>query len=97
LLEARLDHNAFVSPIESDLFEGNHDGWNAYIAQLQEKVTWFGKGRPKAESPARKKPPVAAIEQEGLVERSANVSPHAGQAAPEVKTIWPWPKRDLRS
>jgi hypothetical protein len=97
LLTTELDRNAFVSTTESDLFEGNPDGWNAYVAHLREKVTWFGKGGPKAEKLARKKPPVAVAEEASPAEPSADVSPHVGQTAPEVKTTWPWPKRDWSS
>lgn len=97
LLETNLDRNAFVSTIEHALFEGNPDGWKAYVAHLQKRVAWFGKGLQKAESGARKKPALAVPEEAGPAEPSARATPHTGQPAPELKTSWPWPRRDLPS
>jgi hypothetical protein len=90
LLETKLDHNAFLSTIENDLFAGNPDGWNAYVAHLRKRVAWFGKGLPKAGSGARKKSAVAVPDYAGPAEPSAGVERHTGQAATQVKTTWPY-------
>ena len=36
--------------VQHDLFEGNPNGWNAYVAELQKKVAWFGEGKSKSDT-----------------------------------------------
>jgi hypothetical protein len=97
LLETELDRNALVSTVEKDLFEGNPDGWNAYVTHLRKKVAWFGKSLSKTGGHARNKRTLVAPVEEGPAEPSDGATPDTEQVAPKVKTTWPWPRRDAPS
>ena len=97
LLETELDRNALVSTVENDLFEGNPDGRNAYVTHVRKRVAWFGNSLPKTGSHAGKKPALAAPVEPGAAEPSAGATLHTEQAAPKVKTTWPWPRRNSQS
>jgi hypothetical protein len=43
LLEEPLNHRALAAMVQQDLFEGNPDGWNAYVAELQKKSRGLGR------------------------------------------------------
>ena len=47
LLETELDHKALASAVQHKLFDGNPDGWKAYVEHVQKKVAWFGAGLPR--------------------------------------------------
>jgi hypothetical protein len=47
LLEEQLNRLALASTVQHDLFEGNPEGWKAYVTQLRKKVKWFGTDLPK--------------------------------------------------
>lgn len=82
LLEAKLDREALHSTVRDQLFDGNPDGWTAYIGQVQKKVAWFGAG-------------VSPTEKHTLAEASRDVADKTAPVA-DVKTRnekkgWPWP------
>ena len=37
LLEAKLNRHALASTVQHDVFDGNPDGWKAYVAHMQQK------------------------------------------------------------
>jgi hypothetical protein len=71
LLEAELNRNALASTIQHDFFDGNPDGWRAYVAHIQKKVKWFGTGLPEMKSGTTKEPAqaVGACKTDGSVGR----------------------------
>jgi hypothetical protein len=87
LLDTELNRKALASTVQHELFDGNPDGWNAYVGHLQKKVAWFGEGLArKADDAADARlhdaagtiPPVAA-------------APSDEQNAPQARRGWPWP------
>lgn len=42
LLDTELNRKALASTVQHELFDGNPDGWNAYVGHLRKKVAWFG-------------------------------------------------------
>ena len=92
LLEAELNHKALASTVQHDLFDGNPDGWNAYVAHMQKKVGWFGTGLPKMKSGASEEPAPVAANDASPVETSVEAAPPAEWDAPDEKKGWPWPQ-----
>ncbi|AUT75582.1 hypothetical protein C2L64_45265 [Paraburkholderia hospita] len=92
LLESELNRNAQASTVQHDLFDGNPDGWKAYVAHMQKKVKWFGTGLPKIKKGASDEPSHAAVEEASPVEVSVVVAPSVEWDAPDEKKGWPWPQ-----
>jgi hypothetical protein len=38
LLDTELNRNVLTSTVQHDLFDGNPEGWSAYVAHMQKKV-----------------------------------------------------------
>ncbi|CAD6522130.1 hypothetical protein LMG28727_01731 [Paraburkholderia kirstenboschensis] len=87
LLNTELNRKALASTVQHELFDGNLDGWSAYVAQIQKKVKWFGTGLPKT------KPNVADERGHDTAEEVTPVgaTPSAGRNAPGARKGWPWP------
>lgn len=82
LLEAKLDREALHSSVHDQLFDGNPDGWTAYVDLVQKKVTWFGAA-------------VSTTKKHTLAEASRDIADKTAPVA-DVKTGnekkgWPWP------
>ncbi|TDN66806.1 hypothetical protein [Paraburkholderia sp. BL10I2N1] len=92
LLEMELNQNALASTVQHDLFDGNPDGWNAYVAHIQKKVKWFGTGLPKMKGDASAEPTHDAAEEASPVEASVEAAPPAEWDVPDEKKGWPWPQ-----
>ena len=93
LLETELNRNALASTVQHDLFDGNPDGWNAYVAHMQEKVGWFGTGLPEMKQRNADEPlHVAADMDTSPAEASVEAAPLAEWDAPDEKRGWPWPQ-----
>ncbi|MBP0594050.1 hypothetical protein J8I87_31120 [Paraburkholderia sp. LEh10] len=93
LLEVELNRTALASTVQHDLFEGNPDGWKAYVAYMHEKVAWFGTGLPKMKkSTAGESPRTAAAMDASPAEASVEAAPIGEWDAPDDKTGWPWPQ-----
>jgi hypothetical protein len=90
LLEEPLNHRALAAMVQHDLFEGNPDGWNAYVAELQKKVTWFGAELPKMKKESKPREAHNAREEPNPVE--ASVAPAAEWGTSDEKRGWPWPQ-----
>jgi hypothetical protein len=41
-LDTELNRNLLAPTVQHDLFDGNRDGWKAYLAHMQKKVKWYG-------------------------------------------------------
>jgi hypothetical protein len=94
LLESELDRKALVSPVQHDLFDGNPDGWKAYVAHLQKKVKWFATGLrlPERKSGTREEPAQAVVEDASPTEMSVVAAPSVEWVPPDEKKGWPWPQ-----
>jgi hypothetical protein len=93
LLEEPLNHRALAAMVQHDLFEGNPDGWNAYVAELQKKVTWFGAELPKMKKESKPREAHNAREEPNPVEASvAPAGPAAEWGTSDEKRGWPWPQ-----
>jgi hypothetical protein len=89
LLEEPLNHRALAATVQRDLFEGNPDGWNAYVAELQKKVTWFGTELPKMKKSKPRQAHNAGNEPNPV---EASIAPAAEWGASDEKRGWPWPQ-----
>ena len=76
--------------VQHDLFEGNPDGWNAYVAELQKKVTRFGAELPKMKKESKPREAHNTREEPNPVEASVAPAPEWG--ASDEKRGWPWPQ-----
>ncbi|SIT38101.1 conserved hypothetical protein [Paraburkholderia piptadeniae] len=92
LLETELNRAALASTVQHDLFDGNPDGWKAYVAHMQKKVEWFGTGLPEMQSGAPDEPAYVADKDASPVEVSVEAAPPAEWDAPDEKKGWPWPQ-----
>jgi hypothetical protein len=92
LLESELNRKALASTVQHDLFDGNPDGWKAYVAHVQKKVKWFGTGLPDMKPGASAAPTHDATEEASPVEASVVAAPLAEWDAPDEKKGWPWPQ-----
>jgi hypothetical protein len=87
LLDTELNRKALASTVQHELFDGNPDGWNAYVRHLQKKVAWFGDGLAgKADDAGAERLHDAA----GTI-ASAAASPSDESNAPQARRGWPWP------
>ena len=96
LLETELDHKAFASGVQHNLFDGNPDGWTAYVAHVQKKVAWFGTGLPRMKSGARDEAAPASGEATPA-EPPAAATLLAEETESGERKSWPWPSRGSTS
>ena len=92
LLEAELNRNGLASSVQHTLFDGNPDGWKAYVAHVQKTVKWFGTGLPTMKASALAEPANDAAKDATPVIASDVVTLPAGSDAPVEKKGWPWPE-----
>jgi hypothetical protein len=92
LLEAEPNRNALASTVQHDLFDGNPDGWKTYVADMQEKVKWFGTGSPEMKKRNADEQPLAAEMDTSLAEASVEEASLAEWDEPDDKRGWPWPQ-----
>jgi len=87
LLDIKLNREALAATVQHELFDGNPDGWNAYVAHIQKKVTWFGAGLQEM------KPNALDERRHNTAEEVTPVraTPSAGRNAPGARKGWPWP------
>jgi hypothetical protein len=97
LLEAELDRDALASTVLRNLFDGNPDGWNAYISHVQKKVKWFGAGLSSSRKEALAESPRDAAKEAGSLEAPASAAPAGDVAASKEKRGWPWPEPKSKS
>ena len=93
LLEEQLNRRALASTVQHDLFEGNPNGWKAYVTLLQKKVKWFGVDLPKMKRDL--KPEAgrnASLEASPVESSSAPVESVAEWGPSDEKRGWPWPQ-----
>jgi hypothetical protein len=93
LLDAELNRKALASTIQHDLFDGNPDGWSAYVAHIRKKVKWFGTGLPEMKRDAGAEPFHEAEGQAG----PAEVAPSRERNAPGEQKGWPWPEAKTKA
>ncbi|HKR39073.1 MAG TPA: hypothetical protein VJU59_05210 [Paraburkholderia sp.] len=91
LLETKLNRKALASTVQHDVFDGNPSGWKAYVAYMQNKVSWYGSGLPEIKSSASEEPAYASADA-SPVEASVEAAPPAEWDAPDEKKGWPWPQ-----
>jgi hypothetical protein len=93
LLETDLNRAVLASTVQHDLFDGNPDGWEAYVAQMQEKIGWFGKGLPEMKKRNADEPlHVAADTDTSPAGKSVEAAPLAEWDEPNDRRGWPWPQ-----
>jgi hypothetical protein len=92
LLETELNRNALASAVQHNLFDGNPDGWKAYVAHIQKKVKWFGTGLLRMKKDTSAEPAHDVAEKASPVGRSVLATPPAEWDAPDEKKGWPWPQ-----
>ncbi|SIT51143.1 hypothetical protein BN2476_1020002 [Paraburkholderia piptadeniae] len=68
LLETDLNRKVLASTVQHDLFDGNRDGWKAYVAYMRKKVSWFGTGLPEIQCDALEETAPAAANDASPVE-----------------------------
>jgi hypothetical protein len=86
LLAPELNRKALASTVQHDLFEGNPDGWKAYVDHIQKKVSWFGTGLPKAQRDVSAEPAHDVAHEANAVQ-----APPAVESDTPEKRGWPWP------
>lgn len=91
LLETELNRDALASTVQRNLFDGNPDGWQAYIRHVQKKVTWFGVGLSSEQADALSEPSHDAADEVSPVEMSITAAPPADAEVRNEKRGWPWP------
>lgn len=89
LLEAELNRKALASTVQHDLFDGNPDGWNAYVAHMQNKVKWFGTGLAATRKSARDDSLHAPADGASPV----GDAPSSERDARGDRKGWPWPEQ----
>lgn len=92
LLEADLNQDALASSVQHNLFDGNPDGWKAYVTHVQATVAWFGTGLPGMKADASTESAHDAAKDATPVAASVAATPPAKLDAPVEKKGWPWPK-----
>ena len=88
LLDTELDRKALASTVQHELFDGNVEGWNAYVAHMQKKVKWFGSGLQEMRNN------VAGKRGHNVADEvtPAGVAPSATRNSPGERKGWPWPE-----
>lgn len=97
LLEAELNRDALATTVQQNLFDGNPDGWNAYIGYVQKKVKWFGTGLSNRRKDALAERSRDVPKEAGLIEPPVKVVPPAEVNARDEKRGWPWPEPRSKS
>jgi len=97
LLKADLDRGALASTVQHNLFDGNPDGWNAYINYVQKKVEWFGTGLSNLEKDTLAEPSHDATNIAGPIDPAATAAQRAEANVRNEKRGWPWPEPTSRS
>jgi hypothetical protein len=92
LLEAELNRDALASSVQHHLFDGNPDGWKAYVTHVQRTVKWFGTGLPGINADASAEPAHDAAKDATPVAASVVATLPATSDAPVEKKGWPWPE-----
>ncbi|MGH3850203.1 MAG: hypothetical protein ACRDRT_10940 [Pseudonocardiaceae bacterium] len=93
LLEEQLNRRALASTVQHDLFEGNPNGWKAYVTLLQKKVKWFGVDLPKMKRDLMPEAVRNASEEASPVESSSVPAESVAEWGPsDEKRGWPWPQ-----
>jgi hypothetical protein len=92
LLDSELNRNLLASTVQHDLFDGNRDGWKAYVAHMQKKVKWYGVGLPEIKADAPSGPTLDAAKDASPVEASVGAAPATEWDAPDENKGWPWPQ-----
>ena len=93
LLEEQLNRRALASTVQHDLFEGNPNGWKAYVTLLQKKVKWFGTDLPKMKRDLMPEAGHNASEEASPIESSsAPAGSVAEWGSSDEKRGWPWPQ-----
>jgi hypothetical protein len=64
LLEEDLNRSLLANLVQHDLFIGHQSGWDSYVSELRQEVSWFGDGfdtvpEPDLEASAATWPPAA--------------------------------------
>jgi len=64
LLEEELNCPLLANLVQHDLFIGHQSGWDSYVSELRQQVSWFGEGletvpEPDLEANAATWPPVS--------------------------------------
>ncbi|MGF6734695.1 hypothetical protein OKW50_006867 [Paraburkholderia youngii] len=103
LLEPELNRKRLASTVQRNLFEGNAEGWGAYVAGLRAEVPWFGVGlrllreSEDARSSSTAVFPDRVVAKEVVVDSEAagNVEPvgkeHASvETSQRIYPTWPW-------
>jgi hypothetical protein len=54
LLEEGLNHPLLANLVQHDLFIGHQSGWDSYVSELRQHVSWFGEGLEPCLSPTSK-------------------------------------------
>ncbi|WP_408243375.1 hypothetical protein, partial [Paraburkholderia sediminicola] len=92
LLEAELNRDTLASTVRKHLFDGNPDGWNAYISHVQKKVKWFGASLSDTKQNAPTEPPHDATDEASPLAAPVTSVPAAGVEVRNEKRGWPWPE-----
>lgn len=92
LLETELNRNALASTVQHDLFDGNPDGWNAYVAHIKKKVRWFGIGLPEVKGNVLPGRVGSVAGKTTPVEPKDPVVSPAERDLRNEKKGWPWPE-----
>ncbi|CAE6969109.1 hypothetical protein [Paraburkholderia domus] len=97
LLAAELNRDALAASVQHNLFDGDLDGWNAYVTYVQRTVAWFGTGRSTVKAGASAGPARDAAKDATPAEVSAVATLPAKSDAPIEKRGWPWPEPRSKS
>ena len=92
LLEAELNRDALASTVRQHLFDGNPDGWNAYISYVQKKVKWFGASLSDSKQDAPTEPSQDAADEAGPLAARVTAVPAVEVEVRNEKRGWPWPE-----
>jgi hypothetical protein len=97
LLETELNRDALASAVKDNLFQGNVDGWNAYVAHIRKDVPWFGIGPSEVKGAELPEPVSRAAGETTTAEANAHVLSAVGADVHNEKRGWPWPEPRLTS
>lgn len=92
LLEAALNRDALASSVQQNLFDGDPDGWNAYISYVQQKVKWFGTGLSNNKKDVLAEPSRDATDRANPDEAPVMAVPAVEVDVRNEKRGWPWPE-----
>ena len=92
LLEMELNRYALALTVQHNLFDGNPDGWQAYISHVQKKVTWFGTGLSTVKKDTLVEPSHDAANEAAPLAVSVAAAPPVEAGVRNGKRGWPWPE-----